>query len=583
MGFRSVFLLLLALAAIGGGLWLTQDDPGTGQVSLMRSALDGRSMLSAETIELSFDSSRIPIELARSDAGTYRLVEPVRDLASQAMLDNLARVYDSAQLKVWYEPEDVTPHSLKETGLDTPSGGYFRAAWADGHVVQLAFGGAGTFGDDLFVKKGDTVFTGSAALRSAMTVNLDDYRERFVFRNQLASAARIRLTRHRANEGKDDVFTFIRTGGQFGLAEHPELELNQAIVRQELLEPLLGIRATAFVTGHLQVGPKLADFTLEVEGGGGRESATLYLDVAGRPIGWLEPRKIAFQFAVNRLQAVFAAPLNALRSQLLFSPEILEEVEQISIVKPTSALALSRSPSGMALSVPVDSPSNPTSVSELVAQLRDLHIVRFVEDRASDLTAYGLDENFLQLKLVGGPPRRETAEIHIGDPAPDGSGRFARRADSQSVVTIASTSLTALDRGWEDYASLEVMSIPAPATIVGMRIAREGQPEVRLERNDKGAWIRDGSRVDDAADVFDLARKLVGKRVVPGSGVDSAARSTAALLSFVTQQGRVVRELEVLLGASPLLVRAIQAGNRRKLWHELSHRDAQDLRQLIEF
>ncbi len=547
MGLKRLLGMLFVVVALLGGGWAalnwTSADADDG-VEPMESVLGGRSVVAASRIVIQNDPQQAKIEIERGDDGTYRMVEPLQDLASPAMLDNIRRVYDGARMQLLFAPDDVTDAVLRDREFE-PGRGSVRFEWSDGHAFEMQFGGRGAIGDGMFIRVDGGIYTTSAALLSCLQAGMADYRDPYVFQNKLSQVQRFKLTR-RAKDGAESELAFRRDSMAFRIEGREDLDLAQGVVK-EMLESILAIRVHGFMQGRRNtgVGPRTPDYVIEVEGARGKDRVELFLDAQeSRLVGWATPRDIEFSAKAAKYRAALEIALRTLRSHWLFPRSMLDELERMTIGVPgaSSPLSLENRSGDFYLVSPIQFLANPTTVSEVLAKLRELAILDFVEDDSEDLARYGLAENFLTLRLRQ-RWQREDVELHIGNRTPEFT--YLRRADSRHVVAVANDTVELLSRAWIEYVSLELPRIRVGASVQRIRVAK-GDGSVLYVRNAEGDWARDGSEeIDDrVADAFDTAREFNGRRAIERASIASQL-GPPVTLSFETAQGRVLSGLEV--------------------------------------
>src|SRR5579885_697574 len=105
-------------------------------------------------------------------------------------------------------------------------------------------------------------------------------------------------------------------------------------------------------------------------------------------------------------------------------------------------------------------PADQDAVSSMVTTLGALNADTVVEDKASDLGAYGLANPALDVQVVR--KNGKTDDLMIGDETPTGSGNYAKLAGDPRVFTIASYNKTSIDKQADDLRDKRLLpSIPA--------------------------------------------------------------------------------------------------------------------------
>ncbi len=552
MGWRGNLAAIAVLGGLGYLLWAS--DPSSVEPdetgSLTESVLGGRSVLDAARIVVRPDPEALWIEFERDGAGAWRVVEPIRDLASAAVLDSLRIALDPARLLVAFEANEVDERILQETGLDVPRAGVL-VEWPDGTVVDLAVGLPSPYGEDLFARRVEEGASGRIyrvhrAVQNALTFHPGDARERQVFRADAGQTQAVRIVRRGLRaDGSDDTVALERRGNDWLLIEPAALRVDQRQTAT-LVQALAGLRVDTFLPGKPSelspVGPeKPADVTLELVGGFGPEPVELFFvnDKAGI-VGHASARDLWFSCESRGYHQVVEVPIQAIRAQWLFQAP-LEDVSLLRIEGGEGpAFELERQPAGaFRLLRPLAWPADPTAVSELVQGLRSISVVEFAADGVEDFGPFGLAERALALELQVGA-RRSSERILFGAATGEGS-TFARRADEPHVVTVPRAAVDRLRRPFWSYVGRQILRIEDGGRVRRLvRILPDGT-EVVFERGEDGAWRRGDAdeNLPIVADTFDLLRDLRAAEVLPA--VEGA--ESAGALRIVAVSGQVLGEV----------------------------------------
>ncbi|MDA0373809.1 MAG: DUF4340 domain-containing protein [Planctomycetota bacterium] len=585
MGWRSSLLGLAVLGGLGYLLYVSDstgmepDDSG----ALTESVLGGRSVLDAARIVVRPDPEALWIEFARDGAGAWRVVEPIRDLASAAVLDSLRVALDPARLLVAFEPAEVDERILQETGLDVPRAGVL-VEWPDGTVVDLAVGLPSPYGEDLFARRvdgGDSgrIYRVHRAVRNALTFHPGDARERQVFRSDAGQAQSLRIVRRGLRpDGTDDVVALERRGNDWLLLEPAPLRVDQRQTAT-LVQALAGLRVDTFLPGKPSelspVGPeKPPDVSLEIVGGFGREPVDLYfLNDKAAIVGFAGARDLWFSCEGRGYHQVVEVPIQAIRAQWLFQAS-LEDVSMLRIEGCEGpSFELERQPGGaFRLLRPLSWPADATAVSELVQGLRSVSVVEFAADGVDDFGPYGLGDGGLSLELQVGA-RRSSERILFGADTGEGS-TFARRADEPHVVTVPRAAVDRVRRPFWTYVGRQILRIEDGGRVRQLVRALPDGSEVAFERGADGAWRRGGTgeKLPLVADTFDLLRDLRAAEIVPVAIADA---SPAGKLRIIAVSGQVLGELD--LEATPDGLASCRMPGADAVRFVLSARDSRDV------
>lgn len=136
------------------------------------------------------------------------------------------------------------------------------------------------------------------------------------------------------------------------------------------------------------------------------------------------------------------------------SPKVLDikpaDVVGITIAKKDGQeLALSKNASGKwQITAPETLPADQDAVSSLLSSLSPLNSDRLLEEKATDLDAYGLAKPAAEISVT--EKNNKSEDLLLGDDTPTSSGAYAAVKGDPRVFVVASYSKTALDKGEND-------------------------------------------------------------------------------------------------------------------------------------
>jgi uncharacterized protein DUF4340 len=193
------------------------------------------------------------------------------------------------------------------------------------------------------------------------------------------------------------------------------------------------------------------------------------------------------------------------------SPKILDvkpaDVTGIKISKTgTEDLTLSKNVAGKwQITSPRPLPADQDSVSSLLSTLSPLDSDRIVEDKAADLSRYGLAKPSLQISIT--EKNQKSEELLLGDDTPTSSGAYAAVKGDPRVFIIASYHKSSLDKTTNDLRDKKLLTF-------------DSEKLSRMELTAKKATIEFGRNKDqwqilkpkplraDQSSVEDLVRSL---------------------------------------------------------------------------
>ena len=151
-------------------------------------------------------------------------------------------------------------------------------------------------------------------------------------------------------------------------------------------------------------------------------------------------------------------------------------------------------------------PADQDSVTSIVSTVSSLTSDRLIEDKASDLATYGLNQPVLVVTLTRKDGKSD--KLLLGDDTPTGGGVFAKLENDPRVFTVGSFTKTSLDKTTKDLRDKRLLTFDSDK-VTRVELQAKG-PAVEFGKNNQNEWqilkpkpLRaDGSQVDD------LIRKL---------------------------------------------------------------------------
>ncbi len=213
------------------------------------------------------------------------------------------------------------------------------------------------------------------------------------------------------------------------------------------------------------------------------------------------------------------------------SPVILKldeaSITQVDLKKKdAAAIVLAKSSSGnWQIMQPQQLGADQNTVSSLVSTLSSLRSERVVDDKASDLSAYGLAQPAIEVDLTEKDNKNQ--KLLIGDDTPTSSAVYAMLSGDPRVFTIASYSKTSLDKSVNDLRDKRLLTVAADK-ISRVDLVRNSQT-IEFGR-DKDEWqiLKPKPLRADSMQVGELVQKLTDARMdVSGSGAGAKDAASA--------------------------------------------------------
>lgn len=237
------------------------------------------------------------------------------------------------------------------------------------------------------------------------------------------------------------------------------------------------------------------------------------------------------------------------------SPAILK-LDEASVThvdlkkKDAAAIELAKDSSGSwRITEPKQLNADQSTVSSMVSTLSSLRSERVVEDKASDLNAYGLAQPALEVDLT--EKDNKSQKLLIGDDTPTGSSVYAMLTGDPRVFTIASYNKTSFDKSVNDLRDKRLLTVAADK-ISRLDLVRNNQT-IEFGR-DKDEWqiLRPKPLRADTFQVGDLVQKLTEARM-DVNGSDASAKDAAS--GFAHGTPVAVAKVTDLSGTQELQVR----------------------------
>ena len=548
MGLRQTLVLATVAGGLGALVWWTgrKDEETVLDEGLEIAAIGERPILSAERLWVRGQPKARPLRFARRD-GDWRLIEPVDDLASMAMLEQLATPIDGARLTRVYAADELTDDILAQTGLDEPRA-TLRVDFGgedDADDVELAFGAEDPLRRGVYVMRGADVFLGSAAMVSALQGSAEQFRESRIFRNVPRSTRALKVRERRTDGTIDELAIERRSRGAWRIVKPIDAPADTRSVAL-FLTNMLGQRADSFVDGNLERDPTFGpeaepDFLLEVAGDAGAETVRMWRETdAGGTVTGLRaihrPRDRAFRLGAVTAEGVFRRAVDSLRQRVLLDRRI-DDVQRIVLDAGAGVapVVFGRGRSGeFGLVQPIDWPAR--RMGELLSSLQGLVATGF-RDGSEDPVAAGFRPPTLTIRLEGRASGDRT-EIQIGRKL-DG-GYLARRTDEEYLVVVPSEPVDALRTEWTSWVDFKTIYDSGAPEQVRWLTFRRGARVLDYRSDAEGVW-RVGDRVIglDVADVDDVALNLadLGGAAAVTPAALAAAEDTEFLIDLKRPEG----------------------------------------------
>jgi len=178
---------------------------------------------------------------------------------------------------------------------------------------------------------------------------------------------------------------------------------------------------------------------------------------------------------------------------------------------------------------PVALPADQSAVSSLLGTFSSLNSQRLVEEKASNLSPYGLDVPKFEVDLTG--KNNQLQQLLLGDATPAGNAIYAKLGGDPRIFTIPSYDKTSIDKSANDLRDKRLLTVN-PDKISEVDLVAKKQ-DIAFGRN-KDAWriVKPKPLRADATQVDSLVRALTDAKIEL-SPTDDQKKTAAAFASAV--------------------------------------------------
>ena len=523
MGWRTTLGLAVVVGFMASLLFLGDDpEKGAPNAPTLTKRLLPKGIFEAYEVRFQHSSRREPIVIRRNPAdGSFRVVEPVDDVASSAVLKSIFNAYDGAMLLAGYTADELKkdPELFEKTGLREPRGRFEVRYGADERVL-IEFGDDGFQGEEIFVKVDGLIYRADIALHKILLKNPDDLRERVIFSElDIGQPTKVRISWLVAGDTREIAVQDLP--GQGFKIVHPDVQRADMQVLGGMISDLAGLRIERFISGGQQPPdpPSRFDYVITVVGDRGQETLTVKLSENGRYFAHLRNREIHFSIDGGRLARI-AQWATVLRAKRVFALEE-RQIQRLELVpggeKPETLLV--RGVQGVFhLEKPVIADEvEPTALSELLHALTQMEARAFVDDPPAD-SGLADGDPFFAVRVGTRRQMGGMTTVRLGNRVSEGEHKglvYARRTDEESAVLIGAEMADAIRRPWLDFVRRYLPPMDVDAFWLGVTVPGQKDPIVYVNK-DLG-WRLDGEG-DEYFDVYRLVdhlKKLRAKAVEP--------------------------------------------------------------------
>jgi hypothetical protein len=215
------------------------------------------------------------------------------------------------------------------------------------------------------------------------------------------------------------------------------------------------------------------------------------------------------------------------------TPPAILKVDENSITtlelkkKDAEPLLLAKNSSGnWQITQPKPYRADQSAVNGMASTLSSLNSERLVEDKATDLKAFGLDQPSVEVDLT--EKDNKSQKLLLGDDTPTSDGVYAMLAGDPRVFTIASYTKTSIDKSLNDLRDKRLLPVEADK-VSRIEVVKKGA-DIEFGRN-KDDWqiLKPSPMRADGMQVGDLVRDLTNSKMdLTGSDAKDASSKFAS-------------------------------------------------------
>ncbi len=236
-------------------------------------------------------------------------------------------------------------------------------------------------------------------------------------------------------------------------------------------------------------------------------------------------------FWSNRKQKAEAAkPSTDTTPKILSIPE--DQIKEVTLKKTGgNATVLDKGADGKwQLTAPKPMPADQDAAKGLITSLATLNGDKVVEDKASDLSPYGLNSPTLDITVLKKDGKSQ--DVQVGDDAPTGGSTYVKLAGDPHVYTIASYVKTSLDKTPNDLRDKRLLTFDQDKlTRVDLQPAK-GEA-IEFGKNNQNDWqiLKPKPMRADGSQVEELIRKLKDAKMDTTVSDEDAKKAAAGYAS----------------------------------------------------
>jgi hypothetical protein len=231
----------------------------------------------------------------------------------------------------------------------------------------------------------------------------------------------------------------------------------------------------------------------------------------------------------NRKQKADAAKpaTETATTKILNIPE--DQIQQVTLKKTGGdTTVLSKGADGKwQITEPKPLRADQDGTKSLISSLATLNADKVVEDKATDLSAYGLNSPTLDVTVLKKDGKSQ--DFLIGDDTPTGGGAYAKLAGDAHVYTVASYVKTSIDKTSTDLRDKRLLTFDQDK-LTRVDVQPANGETIEFGKNNQNDWqiLKPKPMRADGSQVEELIRKLKDAKMEAAVSDDGAKKAAAA-------------------------------------------------------
>lgn len=215
-------------------------------------------------------------------------------------------------------------------------------------------------------------------------------------------------------------------------------------------------------------------------------------------------------------------------TKLLSVPE--DQIQDIKIQHANGdTVEMSKASGKWRLVQPKDLSADPDASSSLISAVTSVTADKTIEDKATDLSAYGLQKPALDVTVT--KKDGKTNQLEIGDDTPNNSGAYAKLPNDGHVYTVMSFVKTGLDKNLNDLRDKRLLTFDQDK-LTRVELTAKGTTE-EFGKNGQNEWeiVKPRPLRADGTAVDSLVSKLRDAKMDATISPDDAKKAAAGFAS----------------------------------------------------